>query len=140
MIDIDSFKAINDGFGHQAGDAVLHAFRTEVQKAVRAGHDLVGRFGGDEFCVVLPGTNAAQAGVIAERLRRHCEANLGQGLARPLPVTISIGIASLAPDRASLVELTADADAALYAAKAGGRNRVVYAGSDGPPCARSSPR
>lgn len=127
MIDLDHFKEVNDRFGHPAGDAVLRHFAAQAQQAVRA-EDLVGRLGGDEFCIVLPDTDTAQALVIAERLRRQCEETLKQGLRQPLPVTISIGVAPLSPAHAtSFAHLVKAADMALYATKERGRNRVVSA-------------
>lgn len=129
MIDLDHFKEVNDRFGHPTGDAVLRRFAALAQQAVRA-EDLVGRLGGDEFCIVLSNTNAAQALLIAERLRGRCEATLSQGLRPPLPVTISIGVAPLAPAHASFAGLAEEADTALYATKARGRNRVVCAAPD----------
>lgn len=127
MIDVDYFKSYNDRFGHLAGDDALKC----VADAIRVSHDdpscLAARFGGEEFALVLPGTSPTQAKAIAERLRLQVEAT-------PLPhaapagthVTVSIGVATMvAAPGTSPDQLIATADARLYQAKCGGRNRVV---------------
>lgn len=130
MLDLDQFKQINDGCGHLAGDEALREVAARVESQVRAS-DTAARFGGDEFAVLMPGADAAQAGRLAERIRAavaHGPVEAGPGI--ELPVTVSIGVASLrAPpasgDLKALAEhLVAEADAALYRAKAAGRNRV----------------
>jgi diguanylate cyclase (GGDEF)-like protein len=118
MIDVDRFKAVNDGYGHPRGDAVLADVATTIAASVRDG-DVVGRWGGEEFMVIAPGTTLADAGELAERIRAAVAS------ARPggLHVTASIGVASSSaspPD--GLVDL---ADASLYRAKEDGRNRVT---------------
>lgn len=130
MIDLDHFKDVNDRFGHQAGDLVLRAFATVALGTVRA-DDIVGRLGGEEFCIALPRSNARQAVKVAERLRVRCEQTLGQTLREPVPVTISTGVATLTPANANFLRLLKEADQALYEAKALGRNRVVCARSAG---------
>lgn len=89
--------------------------------------DAVGRLGGEEFCVVLPGSDERQAQEVAERLRARCERGLVCVSQHSTNVTISIGSATLTADNATFVRLVKDADAALYEAKALGRNRVVHA-------------
>ncbi len=131
FLDIDHFKRINDGHGHGAGDAVLRQVGQLIQGQLRMG-DTIARWGGEEFVVLLPRTNGVQAAEIAERIR---EAIARQGLPLPgggeLPVTTSIGVAMLRLDptvrepRAIAERLIKNADQALYAAKEGGRNRVV---------------
>jgi diguanylate cyclase (GGDEF)-like protein len=121
LVDIDHFKAINDTYGHSAGDQVLSVVAARLRAEVGSA-DLVGRWGGEEFIAVLPGANRASAAATAEALRA---ANAGQAIEvglHMIAVTVSIGWASASgamPDL--LVEL---ADAALYRAKADGRNRV----------------
>ncbi|MBT9457742.1 MAG: sensor domain-containing diguanylate cyclase [Burkholderiaceae bacterium] len=132
FLDIDKFKQINDAHGHPAGDAVLRAVGHSIQSQLRAG-DTIARYGGEEFVVLLPQTAAQHAREIAERIRASiaampCAADSGQ----PLEVTISIGLAMLGAVPAGqepavvAAELMAAADRALYRAKAGGRNRVVF--------------
>jgi diguanylate cyclase len=120
MLDIDHFKSINDRHGHGAGDEVIRNVAAILRSSLRA-DDVPGRYGGEEFGILLPDTPAAGAELIAERLRKRIE---GTTLTRfGLRVTVSIGIAEM---RAQDVEYTvaiAHADRALYAAKARGRNR-----------------
>ncbi len=131
MIDLDAFKAINDRHGHLVGDAVLRAVADTLRAEVRP-YDLVGRFGGEEFVVLLAEADPDQVGRTAERLRRRiseCEvmisATLGGGTVTGL--TASIGTASYPRTSRDLDGLMVHADAALYAAKHGGRNRVECA-------------
>jgi diguanylate cyclase (GGDEF)-like protein len=121
MLDIDFFKTINDRFGHMTGDDVLRAFVQRVREFLRPG-DVCARFGGEEFVVVLPRTNLDEAREVAERLR------LGVAQSPLLRdptvhVTVSIGVASLAPNQ-TVGDLLATADASVYAAKNAGRNQV----------------
>jgi diguanylate cyclase (GGDEF)-like protein len=119
VIDLDHFKRINDTGGHAAGDAVLERVAALFQRHLRA-EDVVGRAGGEEFWLMLPDTTREHALALAERLRQHvAEAALG--------VTCSIGVALASPGDADASELVARADAALYRAKDGGRNRVEVA-------------
>lgn len=126
--DLDHFKAVNDTHGHLNGDAVLRAVAGVLRTQLRQ-YDVAGRFGGEEFVVLLPRTDLIQARQIAERVRRAIAATpvrlTGAGEAFAT-VTISAGVASLerAGTAASLPGLLADADAACYQAKAAGRNRV----------------
>ncbi len=133
MLDLDRFKEINDLHGHIAGDTVLKTLARRWSARIRAA-DLLARLGGEEFCVVLPGTDSAGALAIAEALRAATSGelvNLGDGMA--LKVTVSVGVAGVGRgERADLESLLRVADAALYAAKRTGRNRVVASsGSDG---------
>ena len=125
ILDIDYFKAINDGWGHDAGDDVLREFALRIRKSIR-GIDLACRYGGEEFVVVMPETDMAVATVVAERLRRRIatEAFAIQQGARKIDVTISIGIAALGKGD-SPAAVIKRADQALYRAKRDGRNRVV---------------
>jgi two-component system cell cycle response regulator len=133
-IDIDHFKRINDRIGHQAGDAVLCEVAARIKAELRLS-DALGRFGGEEFLVVLGNAERDHARVVAERIRASvANQPLMPGPGMPLKVTVSVGAATLlAPDRhiaADMLaqQLIAQADRALYQAKASGRNRVVSAG------------
>jgi diguanylate cyclase (GGDEF)-like protein len=119
VVDIDHFKDVNDVFGHLAGDEVLALTADAIVGCVRS-TDLVGRFGGDEFCALLFCTGPADARATAERIRHRIE-RLKFGDPR-LAVTASVGLATTPSE--DLPELIADADRALYRAKAAGRNRV----------------
>jgi two-component system, cell cycle response regulator len=126
VVDIDYFKAINDGHGHDAGDDVLREFALRIRKAIR-NIDLACRYGGEEFVIVMPETDMAVATVVAERLRRRIASEpfvIQQG-ARSLEVTISIGIAALSGADDNAATILKRADQALYRAKRDGRNRVV---------------
>ena len=126
VIDIDYFKSINDNYGHDAGDDVLRDFAMRLKRSIR-GIDLACRLGGEEFVIVMPETDTAVAAMVAERLRRRIAAEpfaIQQG-AETIPVTISIGIASLRGRDDCAAHLLKRADQALYRAKRDGRNRVV---------------
>ncbi len=132
MMDIDHFKAYNDYYGHGAGDDCLRRVARAIADVPTRKTDRVARYGGEEFIALLPGTEAPGAREVAERLRRTT-AGLGLGHARSstaTTVTLSVGVATHAPagDRVSDPGVLRDkADAALYAAKERGRNRVVEA-------------
>ncbi|HEY9240431.1 MAG TPA: GGDEF domain-containing protein [Streptosporangiaceae bacterium] len=123
LVDIDHFKRVNDRYGHLAGDDLLAATASTLISHVRAG-DVLGRFGGEEFVALLPGASQAQACWIAERLRERVRASAIPSLGAEATVTVSIGVAALGRDGNELFELLAAADAALYRAKQGGRDRV----------------
>ena len=127
MLDIDDFKEINDRYGHHAGDLVLAAMGPMIESMMRV-TDICCRYGGEEFAVILPATNAQEAGVLAERL---C-AKLEQSLPGGREITVSIGVAACGADICTALELVEKADAALYQAKRSGKNRVVISAS-GPP-------
>jgi diguanylate cyclase (GGDEF)-like protein len=145
FIDIDHFKAVNDAYGHLVGDDALGSISRLLQQLVRE-YDLVGRFGGEEFAILLPQTDETVASSIAERICSqvadlHIDAASGPG-AEPIRLTVSIGVAALSAAGEELTELLAAADAALYRAKGAGRNQVwartgkasrIPAGSDSPP-------
>lgn len=121
MCDVDHFKTINDVHGHDRGDQVLGALADRFRVNLRAS-DIAYRVGGEEFVVLLPGRDSAAAQRVAERIRRSVEETPLAGL----PVTLSAGVATAAAGAgATLAELLREADAALYAAKDAGRNRVV---------------
>jgi diguanylate cyclase (GGDEF)-like protein len=128
LLDLDRFKQINDTYGHLLGDEVLRQIAATMTQILRD-YDLAGRFGGEEFVMLLPQTRAVDAFRIAERVRAHIArlpiyASGASGSER-VPVTVSIGVAALdAGSRRELTELLAAADAALYRAKASGRDQV----------------
>jgi diguanylate cyclase (GGDEF)-like protein len=132
IIDIDRFKLVNDRFGHLVGDMVLRHVGRSLEAAVRE-FDTVGRFGGEEFVVVLPETGETEALVVAERLRRQINdvrvSAVVDGVAsdRDEPMSVSIGVACSPVDGAELSDVLMAADGALYSAKARGRNCVVLA-------------
>jgi two-component system, cell cycle response regulator len=128
VLDIDYFKSINDGHGHDAGDDVLREFSLRIRKSIR-NIDLACRYGGEEFVLVMPETDMAVATMVAERLRRRIATepfSIQQG-ACSLEVTISIGIAALNAPTDTAAAILKRADEALYRAKRDGRNRVVPA-------------
>lgn len=126
LADLDHFKGINDEYGHSAGDAALQAFADACTSTVRSS-DLVGRYGGEEFIILLPGVTPERAGEIASDVSAQMQASTSPVIPR-LP-TASYGIASTAPGRVDLDAMISSADAALYRAKTLGRDRSVLAGS-----------
>lgn len=136
MLDLDHFKRVNDTWGHACGDLVLVEVARVMQEELR-GSDLGARFGGEEFLAVLPDTDAAQALQVAERIRERIAALEIAASDDRIRVTASIGIATMLADE-PMDALVARADAALYAAKAGGRNRCVADGV-GTPAASEAP-
>lgn len=119
MFDIDNFKNINDTLGHTAGDRCIRLLSASVRNNLRD-IDIIGRYGGDEFLIVLPDTGAGQAITIAERFRKHIEASESPHY------TISIGIASYPSDGTDVKTLIETADAGLYKSKKKGRNAVSH--------------
>jgi diguanylate cyclase (GGDEF)-like protein len=150
MIDIDHFKVVNDTYGHLVGDKALRAVTSGLREQLRS-YDLAGRFGGEEFAILLPQTREAQALRIAERLRTHIASlaiPVGEDAATGpvVRLTVSVGVASLDRIGSELTDLLAAADAALYLAKQAGRNqtRIATAGTPTPlaqavPAARPAP-
>jgi two-component system cell cycle response regulator len=126
IVDIDFFKSVNDGYGHDAGDDVLREFALRIRKSIR-NIDLACRYGGEEFVIVMPETDMGVATMVAERLRRRIASEpfpIQEG-SRSLEVTISIGIAALNAPGDNAAAMLKRADQALYRAKRDGRNRVV---------------
>jgi len=124
MIDADHFKSYNDTHGHQAGDQVLVGVAICISDSVRRAGDCVARYGGEEFAVLLPGLASEDALLVAETIRQKVQ----QWSEDPTVTTVSIGVASLTPTTSmEWSVLVKAADKALYAAKAGGRNRSVLA-------------
>lgn len=131
MIDIDHFKAVNDQYGHPAGDEILRHL-TAVALATIRNDDYFARYGGEEFCVLLPAGNEAEAGELAERLRKNYAATRIEFGGVSLASTISIGVADSSRLGLDFAALVAAADQAMYRAKQEGRNRVVrYSGRVG---------
>ena len=124
MLDIDYFKKLNDEFGHLLGDEVLRQVSTMFQQQLRKG-DVVCRYGGEEFALLLPQTSGENAYEVAEKLRRTAETYHFPGV--PRPVTISAGVAAYPAAGKNRDEVVSAADAALYQAKLSGRNRVISA-------------
>ena len=125
MVDVDHFKRVNDQYGHPAGDRMLYAVAQSLVNLMRP-NDMIVRFGGEEFIVLLPDLELPEAMTIAERLRAGIAAVKVRidGVLEPLSVTVSLGVDRMLPNE-TLETLVASADAALYRAKAGGRNRVA---------------
>jgi diguanylate cyclase (GGDEF)-like protein len=125
MFDIDYFKQVNDTFGHQIGDLVLREVANRLNHHSRYS-DIVFRYGGDEFCIIMPETTAETAKLTIDRLRRGIGgAEITTIEDHKIRVTVSAGVASCAGEPTTAAELIGRADANLYAAKESGRNRVV---------------
>ena len=135
MLDVDFFKKVNDIYGHPAGDMALRHLANCLRESTRL-EDVVGRYGGEEFAIMLRNIPPPEARDTAERLRQTVEKSsfrAAQGEAEvEIKITVSLGVATWKPEE-SLEELLARADAALYQAKHGGRNQVVTAADDAPP-------
>lgn len=129
MLDLDHFKRCNDTYGHPTGDAVLSQLARLLRESCRH-EDMLFRYGGEEFAVILPGTGPDLAVRVADRIRERVEAHTFTTLSgRPLdfPITVSLGVSSYPRDGLTPVDLVIAADNALYTAKEGGRNRVASA-------------
>jgi diguanylate cyclase (GGDEF)-like protein len=126
MADLDFLRDVNNTYGHLAGDVVIKGIADELRAQMRR-YDIAARFGGEEFSVLLPETPPAQALLIAERIRAAVADRLFEVDTSPEPIraTLSIGVATCPDDATGAKELVHEADLAVYAAKAGGRNRVV---------------
>lgn len=122
LIDADHFKLVNDSYGHAAGDATLRFIAETCMASVRE-TDVVGRFGGEEFIILLPHTTGDEAMVVAERIRLAMHDSEKSGEAAS--VTLSLGVADAGPDNATFDAILKSADDALYAAKRDGRDRVA---------------
>ena len=127
MADLDHFKQINDTYGHAAGDDVLSAAVKAIEGSLRP-YDLAGRYGGEEFLIVVPNCAAAGAVTVAERVRRMLGETIIEIEGQPLKISGSFGVAVSAPKKMHSADtLIQAADAALYRAKAAGRNCVESA-------------
>jgi diguanylate cyclase (GGDEF)-like protein len=131
MGDIDHFKAINDRYGHLVGDQAIQHVAQTLARALRP-NDMVCRYGGEEFCLLLPGMSAEQGLEVAERMRSRIETTCGPSVipGENVRITASFGLAAMSFGGSTLAEMIKQADQALYAAKAAGRNRVVRYDSD----------
>ena len=127
MVDIDRFKSINDRFGHQIGDQVLRQVSDVLRTQIRT-TDIVGRYGGEEFLVLMPDTGPEGALLVAEKLRQ----SVAERIVQPDRVTVSIGVATTSEKDVTLDRTISRADGALYQAKADGRNRVCVANGEEP--------
>ncbi|VAW23321.1 Pole remodelling regulatory diguanylate cyclase [hydrothermal vent metagenome] len=126
MLDIDFFKSVNDTFGHGVGDQILKEFSLRLQRNIR-GVDLACRYGGEEFVVLMPDTNQAQAQDVAERVRQAvADKEFGVSPDRSVDITVSVGVAMNELDDETPETMLKRADMALYRAKHQGRNRVVF--------------
>ena len=126
MCDLDHFKSVNDRYGHPIGDETLKVFASRAKRLMRAS-DLIGRYGGEEFIVLLPSTNEDEALVIAERLRSEIASKIFDVTRDGVTVTVSIGVTLARLDEDSAETVINRADQALYKAKQNGRNTVVCA-------------
>ena len=124
MIDIDHFKAINDGHGHEVGDRMI-VHLANLARSCKRDSDVLARIGGEEFAILLPETTLEQASAIAERLRRNVASTPLIAVADSLCASVSIGVATASAETSGISDLMKAADQALYCAKRGGRNRVV---------------
>jgi len=129
MLDVDSFKNVNDTYGHKAGDLMLEAIAQYMRSHMRVG-DLCGRIGGEEFAILLPGSDESRATAIAERFRAGIADLVVDMEGKPISVTVSIGVAATNGGRKSLDALFVQSDRAMYCAKHAGRNRVSAAVED----------
>jgi diguanylate cyclase (GGDEF)-like protein len=128
FIDLDFFKEINDSYGHQAGDACLRAIIDPIHAELRQS-DVIGRYGGEEFVVILSSADISAAEPIAERIRNRVADVRVEGFGEPIRLTCSIGVATSDTLGVWGEHLIARADAAVYDAKRSGRNRVQIAGA-----------
>lgn len=124
IFDIDHFKAVNDTYGHLAGDYVLKHLASTVKTRIRR-EDVLCRYGGEEFAILLPEVDTKGAVVLAEKTRKLIEKHKFEFDKQTMPVTISLGVSSLSADIGDVADLIRATDAKLYEAKNGGRNRVV---------------
>ena len=131
LIDADHFKRVNDTYGHAAGDATLGWIARVCLQSVRE-TDVVGRFGGEEFIILLPHTTANAAALVAERIRRGMHDEDSQLRDGAKNVTLSLGVADVGPTAATFNDILKAADEALYAAKRSGRDQVATKSSDEP--------
>ena len=128
FVDTDSFKFVNDSFGHRAGDGVLQAMASLLQSHLVAHLDVAGRNGGDEFCAVLRGVSKSRA---IARAQAFCEAVRAHDFGLPVRVTASVGVATYPHDASNSSELLEMADAAMYHSKRNGRDRVSFVAESG---------
>lgn len=128
LFDIDNFKKINDTHGHDGGDYVLTELGGQVKASGLRERDLAGRYGGEEFIVVLTNSSSTQAAEVAERIRKKIEGHRFEYEGKHIPVTVSLGVASIKKDFHLGADIYKEADKALYESKRNGKNRVTIAG------------
>ena len=127
LFDIDHFKAVNDTYGHQAGDKVLRTVADAARSVLREGDTLL-RYGGEEFLAVLPGAGTDDLDQLGDRIRREIEASVTSDQHQEIRVTVSLGaVAFPSTDVTDIDDLVRHADAAMYVAKSAGRNRLTFA-------------
>lgn len=137
LTDIDFFKKVNDNYGHLAGDEVLRVVSQRLTKGLR-GTDILGRYGGEEFLVVLPETNIEGARILAERLREAVQAEPIKAEGETLTINISLGVTELREKTAAYPQLIAEADLGLYQSKENGRNcTTIYQPESAPQTAKT---
>jgi diguanylate cyclase (GGDEF)-like protein len=124
MFDIDHFKKVNDTYGHQAGDEVIRTTARLLLDSIRS-TDIAGRYGGEEFAVILPDTPATESRILAERLRTRIQQTPVEFDGQRIDFTVSLGIADVHADMAGHAQWLSHSDQALYQAKEGGRNQSV---------------
>jgi two-component system cell cycle response regulator len=142
LLDIDHFKRVNDTYGHVAGDVVLKTLTRQIAQCFQRATDWCARLGGEEFAIVLEGTNLAEAGICAEKMRQAIENAIIDTSAGVVRITVSIGVSGLggiARNSATVQSLLEHADTNLYASKAGGRNRVTSSNPNDAPVAPRRP-
>jgi diguanylate cyclase (GGDEF)-like protein len=127
LFDIDNFKKVNDNYGHDGGDHVLTELARTVKNSGLRERDFVGRYGGEEFLILLTNSSLQQAGEVAERVRRNVESHKFNYEDQVIPVTISIGVSCIGKIHHNSVELYKAADKALYESKHTGKNKVTLA-------------
>jgi two-component system, cell cycle response regulator len=127
LFDIDNFKKINDTHGHDGGDFVLTELGAQVKASGLRERDLAGRYGGEEFIIVLTNSNETQAAEVAERVRKRIEEFDFQYDKKKIPVTVSLGVAAMKKDYHEFTDLYKAADKALYESKRNGKNKVSIA-------------
>lgn len=125
IFDIDNFKKINDTYGHDGGDYILRELALTVRSQKLRERDLVGRYGGEEFLVILPGSPVDQAAEVAERIRKAVESHEFLYEGKKVPLTISLGVAGATPAQQSATDIYKEADRALYYSKHNGKNKVT---------------
>jgi diguanylate cyclase (GGDEF)-like protein len=128
MFDIDNFKKVNDTYGHDCGDYILSTLGQQVRAAGLRERDLAGRYGGEEFIIVLTNSDDPQAAEVAERIRKKIEDFEFVYDGKRISVTISLGVATIRKDQHNALDLFKAADKALYESKNSGKNKVTVAG------------
>lgn len=127
MLDIDFFKDYNDKFGHTAGDIVLKNLSSDIIESLKSFNPIISRFGGEEFCIIIPGTEKPKAYALADDLRKYIEKSKIILRRQETNITVSIGVAAFPLDSGDEREILLKADKAMYEAKKSGRNKVIGA-------------